>query len=279
MKLLNNLNYATLCNDIIEFSKSIMCSLSSFSNGIIDGRLNSAMLETPFLSLLTSKIKKKHPLISIEIPPPRHWYDIKIHNIPINLKITNGGTDNVFNKKAILYTLIKNENIKIPNSMNFSEWYNYILKHSSNITTLREPFKEYHFLVIHKKSNNILFKSILDVTHYKSNPSNILQVNWNAEFEMNFNFNSNTNSRIIDILKIIQKSLISEYNSKQLFIHSNIDNLNIEIENKNKNSLPNKMYIITKIKKKMKTLNKMKKLKALQKLKLLLKVKRLKRLK
>jgi hypothetical protein len=262
-----------------------MCSLSSFSNEIIDGRLNSAMLETPFLSLLTSKIKKKHPLISIEIPPPRHWYDIKIHNIPINLKITNGGTDNVFNKKAILYTLIKNENMKIPNSMNFSEWYTHIIKYSSNITTLREPFKEYHFLVIHKKSKNILFKSMLDVIHYKSNPSNILQVNWNAEFEMNYNYNynSNTNSRIIDILKIIQKSLISEYNSKQLFIHSNIDNLNIGIVNNN--TLSDKVYIIKRIKNKInnfnkiKKLNNMKKLKALKKLKLLMKVMKVKKLK
>jgi len=261
-----------------------MCSLSLFSNKIMDGRLNSAMLETPFLSLLTSKIKKKHPLISIEIPPPRYWYDIKIHNIPINLKITNGGTDNVFNKKAILYTLIKNENVKIPNTMSFSEWYSHILKYSSNITTLREPFKEYHFLVIHKKSKDILFKSMLDVKHYKSNPSNILQVNWNAEFEMNPNSNSNTNSKIIDILKIIQKSLISEYNSKQLFIHSNIDNLNIGIgnknqnenENENENLLPNKMYIIKRIKKKMNKLNKINKI---NKIKALMKVKKLKRLK
>ena len=37
-------------------------------------------------------------------------------------------------------------------------------------------------MFINKKDTNILVKSIIDIHTYKSNPSNILQINWQAEF-------------------------------------------------------------------------------------------------
>jgi hypothetical protein len=257
-----NIDYHSLCNNIIEISKNIICNNFEYKKQY-DGRLNSAILEKPFLDILKLKLKQKHSNINIEIPPPRMWYDIKINNIPINLKITNGGTDNVFNKKAILYTLAKNE--EFPNTLNFTEWLNYIIKYSSNIEKIRDYFNEYHFLVIHKKTNNILFKSILDIINYKSNPSNILQVNWNAEFKLHtidtvYTTYSN-NIKILEVLKIIQQSLINEYKTKKYFIHFNIDELNnsnnINNTSKPKNNL-NNLNILKRIKRKIKQLKRLK---------------------
>lgn len=253
-----NIDYNSLCNNIIEISKNIICNNFEYKKQY-DGRLNSAILEKPFLDILKLKLKLKYSNINIEIPPPRMWYDIKINNIPINLKITNGGTDNVFNKKAILYTLAKNEDF--PNILNFTEWLNYIIKYSSNIEKIRDYFNEYHFLVIHKKTNNILFKSILDIINYKSNPSNILQVNWNAEFKLyTVETTYSNNIKILEILKIIQQSLINEYKTKKYFINFNIDELNNTLKIINTLKPKNNLNIFKRIQKQLKRLKRLKRL-------------------
>jgi hypothetical protein len=48
--------------------------------------------------------------------------------------------------------------------------------------TKRNRHTEYHYLVYHKKRKTARFCLILEVKEYKSNPTNILQINWETEF-------------------------------------------------------------------------------------------------
>ena len=143
-----------------------------------DGRITSAVKEEEYLNKLTEGLKRKHPHFTITLPPSRHWYDIRINGIPLNLKISSGGTDNAFNKVAILYTASGTEVVK--RNMN----YNVFFKALSDLKKkeVRSHMTEYHYLVVNKSDGKILLKSILDIHSYKSNPCNDLQINWANEF-------------------------------------------------------------------------------------------------
>jgi hypothetical protein len=109
-------------SDIIKaIKKSCEKTNIEFSNGI-DGRLESALKENEYLKQLKLIMNKDYPSILIDIPDPksRKWFDICISNIPINLKFTNGGTDNVFNKISLFFSIIGKE---CKNNMNYKEWY------------------------------------------------------------------------------------------------------------------------------------------------------------
>ena len=70
-----------------------------------DGRLLSALKEKEYLNLLIKGLEKHYSDIKIITAKKRGWFDIRIQGIPINLKITAGGTDNAFNKSAIIYSI------------------------------------------------------------------------------------------------------------------------------------------------------------------------------
>ena len=116
---------------------------------------------------------------------------------------TQGGVDNIFNKNAIHYTLFQ----KVLPNISYSKWAVEINK--SKISEKRTPKSEYHYIVYNKNTKISLFKSILDIGEYKSNPSNILQVNWTQEFN-NHSFKINNKDHInkkILLLKTVQKSI------------------------------------------------------------------------
>jgi hypothetical protein len=190
----------------------------------IDGRLESAIKESEYLKELKKVMDDEYPLISFVIPNPksRKWYDVSISNIPINLKFTNGGTDNVFNKISVFFSITGEE---CKNNMNFQEWYEIL-----SLTPrkkIRNRMSEYHFLVIEKNTKNILLKSIFDIKNYKTNPCNILQINWKNEF-LNRNYLIDDEIyplKILELLSTIQKSLKQEYESKKSFIHANLEKL------------------------------------------------------
>ena len=98
--------------------------LSFSSGGSVDGRIVSAIKETEYLTALKTSLESSHPAFTINIPKERYWYDIRINNIPINLKLTTGGTDNAFNKVAILYSITGVEVTR--RNMNFDAWFGLI---------------------------------------------------------------------------------------------------------------------------------------------------------
>jgi len=148
-----------------------------------DGRIASAVHETDYLNRLEEDLQAyagTHalPHFTVFRPRDRYWYDIKINEIPINLKLTTGGTDNAFNKVAILFTICGEESRK--KNMNYNEWHSSILGCAKKET--RDHATEYHYLVVDKRNGAVLLKPILDIHTYKTNPCNILQINWANEF-------------------------------------------------------------------------------------------------
>lgn len=185
-----------------------------------DGRIASAVKEKEYLDALDAELNNQHPSIIIERPKERWWYDVRINQIPINLKLTTGCTDNAFNKVAIMYTLTGNENAK--KNMNYDAWY--VALKSATRKQVRDPATEYHYLAVNKKNGDVLLKSILDIHTYKTNPCNILQINWTGEFK-NREFailDQNFREKECELLKAIQKSIIQSIQSMTLFANANL---------------------------------------------------------
>jgi hypothetical protein len=189
-----------------------------------DGRITSAVKETEYLNRLESALKKSHPTLLFEHQPaPRWWYDFRINKIPFNLKLTTGGTDNAFNKVAILFTLTGQELTK--KNMNYNQFFKTIKTSVTKRT--RTPSTEYHYLVVKKDTGEFLIKSILDIHTYKSNPCNDLQINWAHEFK-HIDYRSDASSadeKIIELLKTVQTSVKQAIVSMKEFADANLDTL------------------------------------------------------
>lgn len=191
-----------------------------------DGRVNSTMNETWYLKKMTSYLYQYEPQLIVHCSMSREWYDISVDGIPINLKLTLGGTDNAFNKTSIEYTM----NGKIPErkKATYNEWFERLEKEYEEMENVRNFHKEYHFLAIDKLNGGHCFKSMLDIQSYRSNPSNILQICWKNEFEDKDKKSIrhlkmvDKREKIIHILNIVQSSLKQDYESKRLFIDSPI---------------------------------------------------------
>jgi hypothetical protein len=187
-----------------------------------DGRLTSAVKETEYLSLLEAGLKEKHPSLKFEKQPvERWWWDFRVNAIPFNLKLTTGGTDNAFNKVAILFSLTGKEVEK--RNMNFNQFFK-ILKDTPKKTE-RNRMTEYHYLVVNKTDGKVLLKPILDIHTFKSNPCNDLQINWANEFlHMEFVIpDGEFQQKIQQLLKTIQTSIRQAIASMNDFANADIE--------------------------------------------------------
>tara|TARA_B100000902_G_scaffold366421_1_gene388189 strand:- start:1237 stop:1878 length:642 start_codon:yes stop_codon:yes gene_type:complete len=170
---------STSIEKIIECAGSIKDNF--IDNTQEDGRIASAIAENPYLNRLQEIIGEKYPRTKFEIKPARSWCDFMVDDQPFNLKITGGkSADNAMNKLAIVYTLTGSFN-GVSNTMNMNDMFRAIK--NKGIKKERDKNSEYIYLVINKKTLDFICKSILDLKEYKTNPSNILQINWKNEFE------------------------------------------------------------------------------------------------
>jgi hypothetical protein len=148
-----------------------------------DGRIDSAMKETPFLNEMKRLLLEKHPHWDILISPPRASCDIMINTIRINLKLTDcKSSDNSVNKPAIYYSITGLTTY--PYSSNWNDFLDKLAeaKTHNQIKKQRARETEYHYLVKNKITGDVLLKPIFDIHTYVSNPSNDLQINWKNEF-------------------------------------------------------------------------------------------------
>jgi hypothetical protein len=192
----------------------------SYSDSDGDGRITSAVKEKEYLDALDRGLRAKYPEIQIERPKDRWWYDVLINRIPINLKLTTGGTDNAFNKVAIIYTMSGQETTK--KNMNYNAWYAALKMSHRKLIRCKET--EYHYLAVEKSTGQVLLKSILDIHNYKTNPCNILQINWASEFK-NRNFailDTNFHEKERELLKAIQRSIVQSMDSMVDFAKGDI---------------------------------------------------------
>jgi hypothetical protein len=160
--------------------------------------------------------------IDVKRAPIRHWFDVEIGGIPVNIKCTTTRSpDNAFNKRSIAETLLDDEDPEV------IEFYksppSKIPEYLSEVARLkwrkvRNRSKELHYLVVKKDTRETLFISLLDVTHFVTNPSNILQINWKKEFENRSKCDADISSRGLTILKIIAKSFSENMKATEAFI-------------------------------------------------------------
>jgi hypothetical protein len=189
-----------------------------------DGRIESAVKETEYLDKLNDLLIASNPDFWIVRPKARHWYDIKINEIPINLKLTTGGTDNAFNKKAIAYSMSGDDDV--PSNTNFDKWFAHLKAMPKK--EVRDRASEYHYLVLNKNTGQLLFKSIFDIHSYKSNPCNDMQISWAQEF-LNADYkvvsNEDYKAKVRELLKTVQRSVKQLIASMNDFASADIDAL------------------------------------------------------
>ncbi len=131
----------------------------SFTTAATDGRISSAMKESEYLTTLKTALPAH---FTIEIAKDRHWYDVRINDIPINLKLTTGGTDNAFNKVALIYTITGVEPAK--RNMNFNELWAHLKHKATPKKRTRDRQTEYHYLVVDKSTGRTLSNPSLTST-------------------------------------------------------------------------------------------------------------------
>lgn len=188
-----------------------------------DGRITSAVKETEYLDQLEQLLLDSNSEFHIERPKARHWYDVRINGIPINLKLTCGGTDNAFNKAAIVYSVSGEEIVK--KNMNFNKWFDHLKSVTKKVA--RDRTSEYHYLVLNKDSGELLFKSIFDIHTYKSNPCNDMQINWAQEF-LHLDYKTTDEdyrNKVRELLKTVQQSVKQLISSMSDFAEADIDEL------------------------------------------------------
>ena len=208
--------------EIIQAIKDECAKINLIYSKDGDGRITSAVKEREYLNLLEKGLKENHPSLKFEHQPAdRWWWDFRVNGIPINLKLTTGGTDNAFNKVAIIYSISGVELEK--KNMNYNQFFKTIKECPKK--SERIHMTEYHYLVVNKKTGTILLKSILDIHSFKTNPCNDLQINWNNEFN-HIDFvtpDVDFKQKIKELLKTIQASVKQAIEGMKEFASGNID--------------------------------------------------------
>ena len=215
-------SYSQIRKWITTACQSIKNDFLSLPSTQKDGRINSSMNETWYLKKITSYLHQYEPQLNVHCSMSREWYDISVDGIPINLKLTMGGTDNAFNKTSIDYTISG----KIPErkKISYNEWMSRLRNEFGHMTNVRDFHGEYHFLAIDKIDGKHCFKSMIDIQSYRSNPSNILQICWKSEFDGDDKKSIrhlklvDKREKLLDILSLVQQSLRQDYDSKRDFI-------------------------------------------------------------
>ena len=196
-----------------------------------DGRIDSAMKETPYLNDLKQLIMTDHPDWDVQISPPRASCDIMVNSIRINLKLTDcKSSDNSMNKPSIFYSITGLTNY--PYSSNWKDFRDRIQDagRANQIKHRRHKPTEYHYLVKNKITGEVLLKPIFDIHTYVSNPSNDLQINWKNEFiNSGYYIDSSDDEvymkKVEELLLCIQKSVKDMIERNRKFAEFDIDGL------------------------------------------------------
>ena len=184
-KIITDASLVILLADIVSAASTVAANIiMRFTPDKRDGRVDSAIMELPFLQALKDLL----PDYDVEIPCARAKYDIKIEGIWFNLKLptyAQGSADNVMNKEAVFYSLTGEETCPLGNWAKFHGHLQNSFDRGRK-KLIRDKTTEYYFLVVFKDTGNVMLKSIFDIECYYSNPSNVLQINWKKEYDAGY---------------------------------------------------------------------------------------------
>lgn len=208
-----------LFNKIIECIKNSDLKLYKESK---DGRVNSITDEKIIINYLKSSEVGKYVIDDSELNfknIERKVGDMYLKDpnnnepIVINIKTSNGkSADNVFSKLGLLIAFTDIPLNNLPKSINWEKMTNLLLENR------KEVFRDYYYLYVDKNNTkNCLIRGMKKINQYKTNPSNILQINWENEYVL-FENNLSENESYNYIIKLISESLKKDLYGKQFFI-------------------------------------------------------------
>lgn len=202
---MTNEEYENTIKEIESAAKSI-----NVSKAECDGRIDSAMKETPFLDELKKKLLEKNPDMNIVISRLRGSCDIMINSIRINLKLTDcKSSDNSANKPSIYFSITGLTTY--PYSSTWNDFLDRLIDayKKNQIKKKREKQTEYHYLVKNKLTGDVLLKPIFDIHTYVPNPSNDLQINWKNEFAQREYYTDEDSywKKVLSLIKCLQQSV------------------------------------------------------------------------
>lgn len=165
---------------IVKAIDGAQLKLSSESE---DGRINSALSEKSIVTLIEEKAAEPEwaGRISVSVPKIREWYDVMIfmtetgESIPINIKITSMGCDNLNCKLGIFYALSGDDPLGfgLSNETNWNVFFDR-LSHS-----MKDNESDYFFVVIDKSTSKAFWTSLKGMASLIPNGNNLpFQANW-----------------------------------------------------------------------------------------------------
>lgn len=215
--------YEETISKILSITKCI-----SFQKDDIDGRIDSAIKESPFLEEVKKQLLGYNSNWSVMISPARASCDIMVNTIRINLKLTDcKSADNSVNKPSIYYSITGLTDYPYASTWNVFRDKLIAAKKITNCKKIREKATEYHYLVKNKITGEVLLKPIFDIHTYVSNPSNDLQINWKKEFQyIDYRLeDTEYSTKVKELLSCLQTSAKAMIERTKQFAEENIEDL------------------------------------------------------
>lgn len=168
-------------NDLIskllnQISKVTVCRESA------DGRLNSIKDEETLIDKIKQVAENSGGEFQVYEPPPRHWYDLKVNDIPIQIKSSSGQTDNWSSKKALLWALSDLSMKEVDATLNR---HKAIQEKLGSISFLKNrDYRDMDILCIDKNTGKVHHKTLCSLSKLTSNGSNLpFQIPWKANLQ------------------------------------------------------------------------------------------------
>ena len=177
-----------------------------------DGRINSVKDEDTIVDTLLKSELKEYIVIQNIRQVADIVFKINEELIHFNIKTTNGkSADNIFSK---LGTLIAFTDIDANELKCSISWNDFTDKLFNNY---KETDRDYYYLVIDKISGRVMIRGLKELNTIKTNPSNILQMEWYKEFDRPKR-NEGFENSFSYVTGLICESLKKDINGKDKFL-------------------------------------------------------------
>ena len=165
-------NNNPILNLLKQVSKITVCQSSA------DGRLNSIKDEETLIDKI-KQIATNSKEFEVYEPPPRHWYDLMVNGIPIQIKSSSGQTDNWSSKKSLLWALSDLSMQEIDAIVNR---HKVIQEKLGSISFVKNgSYRDMDIFCIDKNTGKVHHKTLCSLIRLTPNGSNLpFQIPWKA---------------------------------------------------------------------------------------------------
>lgn len=146
-----------------------------------EGRVASLIDEKTITDWIQSHPKWNKYYIEVPARKPGDFYlkddeNNLVH--VINIKTTNGTTDNATSMVGFIYALTDLSIQELPTTATEKTMLEYVKSRGKDI-----PLKDYYYLTFNKKNmNDVFIRGAKQIINWSANPTNKLQINWKKEW-------------------------------------------------------------------------------------------------